>query len=38
MLVAARLRHIAGARWGMVRYMAMNRLFDQEKGKKEIAA
>ena len=38
MLVAARLRHIAGTRWGVVRYMAMNRLFDQEKDKKEVAA
>ena len=38
MLVAARLRHIAGTRWGVVRYMAMNRLFDQEKDKKEAAA
>ena len=38
MLVAARLRHIAGTRWGVARYMAMNRLFDQEKDKKEAAA
>ena len=30
MLVAARLRHIAGTRWGVRRYMNMDRLKDQE--------
>ena len=31
MLVAARLRHIAGTRWGTRRYMNMQRLKDLEK-------
>ena len=31
MLVAARLRHIAGTRWGTRRYLNMNRLTEQEK-------
>jgi len=31
MLVAARLRHIAGRRWGVRRYMNMERLREQEK-------
>ena len=31
MLVAARLRHIAGTRWGLRKYMDMDRLKDQEK-------
>ena len=31
MLAAARLRHIAGTRWGLRRYMDMDRLKDQEK-------
>ena len=31
MLVAARLRHIAGTRWGTRRYLNMNRLIEQEK-------
>jgi putative transposase len=35
MLVAARLRHIAGTRWGLRRYMNMERLKEQEK---EVAA
>ena len=30
MLVAARLRHIAGTRWGTRRYMDMERLREQE--------
>jgi putative transposase len=30
MLVAARLRHIAGTRWGMRRYLDMDRLREQE--------
>jgi len=30
MLVAARLRHIAGTRWGMKRYLRMERLFEAE--------
>jgi transposase-like protein len=28
MLVAARLRHIAGTRWGMSQYLKMERLID----------
>jgi transposase-like protein len=28
MLVAARLRHVAGTKWGMRRYLDMNRLFE----------
>ena len=31
MLVAARLRHIAGTRWGTRRYLNMQRLAEQEK-------
>jgi transposase-like protein len=31
MLVAARLRHIAGTKWGMRRYMNMDRLVEQQK-------
>ena len=31
MLVAARLRHIAGTKWGTRRYMNMNRLQEQAK-------
>ena len=31
MLVAARLRHIAGTKWGTRRYMRMERLFEQER-------
>jgi len=31
MLVAARLRHVAGTRWGTRRYLNMRRLTDQEK-------
>ncbi len=30
MLVAARLRHIAGTRWGTRRYLDMDRLREQE--------
>lgn len=30
MLVAARLRHIAGTRWGLKRYLRMERLFEAE--------
>ena len=30
MLVAARLRHIAGTKWGIKRYMKMERLFEAE--------
>ena len=30
MLVAARLRHIAGTRWGTKRYLDMDRLREQE--------
>jgi transposase-like protein len=31
MLVAARLRHIAGTKWGLRKYMNMDRLKEQEK-------
>jgi hypothetical protein len=37
MLVAARLRHIAGTRWGTRRYLNMNLLTEFEK-EEEIAA
>jgi transposase-like protein len=33
MLVAARLRHIAGTKWGTKKYMNINRLYEQEKEK-----
>ncbi len=34
MLVAARLRHVAGSRWGMVRYARIERIkpYDKIKG------
>jgi len=38
MLAAARLRHIAGTRWGTRQYMNMNRLLNQEKRRKEAVA
>jgi transposase-like protein len=38
MLVSARLRYIAGSRWGVKRYMNMDRLWDQEKEDGNIAA
>jgi hypothetical protein len=31
MLVAARLRHVAGTKWGRRRYLNMERLSDQDK-------
>lgn len=31
MLVAARLRHVAGVKWGMRRYLNMDRLREQQK-------
>ena len=34
MLVAARLRHVAGTRWGTRKYMDMSRLREQEREKK----
>jgi len=37
MLVAARLRHIAGTRWGTKRYLDMERLREQEKEKPLVA-
>ena len=37
MLVAARLRHIAGTRWGTRRYLNMN-LLTEFKKKEELAA
>jgi hypothetical protein len=37
MLVAARLRHIAGTRWGTRRYLNMNLLAELKK-EEEIAA
>ena len=38
MLVAARLRHIAGTRWGTKRYLDMNRLREQEQEEPLVAA
>jgi transposase-like protein len=35
MLVAARLRHIAGTRWGTKRYLDMERLREQEQERQE---
>jgi transposase-like protein len=37
MLVAARLRHIAGTRWGTKRYLDMQRLREQEQGQPDSA-
>ena len=37
MLVAARLRHVAGTRWGHRRYLDMDRLYEQERAKAEEA-
>jgi len=37
MLVAARLRHIAGTRWGTKRYMDMDRLYQQERNQTDEA-
>jgi transposase-like protein len=34
MLVAARLRHIAGTKWGTRRYLSMERLYELEQGRK----
>ena len=31
MLVAARLRHVAGTRWGSRKYLDLDRLKDQDK-------
>ena len=38
MLVAARLRHVAGTRWGLRRYLDMSRLREQERAASEAAA
>jgi transposase-like protein len=38
MLVAARLRHVAGTRWGTRRYMDMNRLREREQNQESTAA
>jgi hypothetical protein len=38
MLVAARLRHVAGTRWGTRRYMDMNRLREQNQETTAAAA
>jgi putative transposase len=38
MLVAARLRHIAGTRWGTKRYLDMDRLREQEQEEPLVAA
>lgn len=38
LLVAARLRHVAGTRWGLRRYLDMRRLADQEASKEPIVA
>jgi transposase-like protein len=35
MLVAARLRHVAGTRWGTRQYMDMERLREQEQEERE---
>lgn len=35
MLVAARLRHVAGTRWGTRRYLDMDRLYEQERAQAE---
>ena len=37
MLVAARLRHIMTSKWGSVRYMNMDLLFDMEGNNEQIA-
>jgi len=37
MLVAARLRHIAGTKWGTRRYLSMERLYELERMKEEAA-
>ena len=37
MLVAARLRHIAGTRWGTKRYLDMERLREQEQEEPLVA-
>ena len=37
MLVAARLRHIAGTRWGTQRYLDMERLREQEQEEPLVA-
>jgi len=37
MLVAARLRHIAGTRWGLRRYMDMDRLRELEQERQQEA-
>ena len=37
MLVAARLRHIAGTKWGTRRYMAMERLAEMDREKREVS-
>lgn len=36
MLVAARLRHIAGTKWGMKKYLNINRLYELEKETVEV--
>jgi len=38
MLVAARLRHIAGTKWGYRRYLSMDRLREQEEPANEAAS
>jgi putative transposase len=38
MLVAARLRHIAGTRWGTKRYLDMDRLREQEQAESIVAS
>src|SRR5262245_56358265 len=37
MLVAARLRHVAGTRWGSRRYLDMDRLREQERQEEPAA-
>ena len=36
MLVAARLRHIAGTKWGTRRYLCMERLYERERQKEAV--
>ncbi len=36
MLSAARLRHVAGTRWGTRRYLDMNRLYELEREREQV--
>jgi hypothetical protein len=37
MLCAARLRHIAGTKWGTKRYLSMERLYQNPEAKEAVA-